>query len=137
MIMEMKDLPTGQSGRVSDQRIDRIVELISPAQILEELPLTPEQEDAVLAHRGEVARVLDRDDDRLLVVVGPCSVHDVDAALEYAKRLSARAVRRPRSTSPEPSRCGSLMRPFQPVVVRGFSKYTRIATRRSASRRAA
>jgi 3-deoxy-7-phosphoheptulonate synthase len=92
MIMEMKDLPTGQSGRVRDQRIARIVELIPPAQILEELPLSAEQEDAVLAHRAEVARVLDRVDDRLLVVVGPCSVHDVEAALEYARRLSARAA---------------------------------------------
>jgi 3-deoxy-7-phosphoheptulonate synthase len=91
MIMEMKDLPTGESGRVRDQRIGRIVELLSPAQVLEELPLTAEQEEAVLAHRDDVARVLDREDDRLLVVVGPCSVHDVDAALEYAKRLSARA----------------------------------------------
>jgi 3-deoxy-7-phosphoheptulonate synthase len=91
MIMEMKELPTGQSGRVRDKRIARIVELISPEQILEELPLSSEEEDAVLAHREEVARVLDREDDRLLVVVGPCSVHDVDAALDYAQRLSARA----------------------------------------------
>ena len=41
----------------------------------------------MLSHRAEVARILDREDDRLLVVVGPCSVHDVDAALEYAQRL--------------------------------------------------
>jgi 3-deoxy-7-phosphoheptulonate synthase len=92
MIMEMKDLPTGRSGRVRDRRIDRIVELISPAQILEELPLSEKQEDAVVAHRQEVARILDREDDRLLVVVGPCSVHDVEAALDYARRLSARAA---------------------------------------------
>ncbi len=91
MIMEMKDLPTGQSGNVRDQRIGRIVELISPAQILEELPLSAEQEERVLSHRAEVARILDREDDRLLVVVGPCSVHDVEAALDYAQRLSARA----------------------------------------------
>ena len=91
MIMEMKDLPTGQSGKVRDQRIGRIVELISPAQILDELPLSAEQEETVLAHRAEVARILDREDDRLLVVVGPCSVHDVEAALDYAQRLSAQA----------------------------------------------
>ena len=92
MIMEMKDLPTDRSGRVRDQRIGRVVELISPAQILEDLPLSDRQEDMVLGHRSEVARILDRDDDRLLVVVGPCSVHDVEAALEYARRLSARAA---------------------------------------------
>ena len=44
------------------------------------------------ATAAEVARILDREDDRLLVVVGPCSVHDVEAALEYARRLSARAA---------------------------------------------
>ena len=92
MIMEMKDLPTDRSGRVRDQRIGRIVELLSPAQVLEELPLSDPQEDMVLGHRSEVARILDREDDRLLVVVGPCSVHDVEAAMEYARRLSARAA---------------------------------------------
>ena len=91
MIMDMKDLPTGQSGRVRDQRIGRVVELISPAQILADQPLSPEQEDMVLGHRSEVQRILDGDDDRLLVVVGPCSVHDVEAALEYARRLSSTA----------------------------------------------
>ena len=47
--MEMKDLPTDRSGRVRDQRIERVVELVSPAQILDDLPLSAEQEDAVLA----------------------------------------------------------------------------------------
>jgi 3-deoxy-7-phosphoheptulonate synthase len=92
MIMDMKDLPTGHSGRVRDQRIGRVVELISPEQILEELPLSDEQEDMVLGHRSEVTRILNGEDDRLLVVVGPCSVHDVGAALDYARRLSATAA---------------------------------------------
>jgi 3-deoxy-7-phosphoheptulonate synthase len=91
MEVKMKDQPTRRSNRVRDRRIERIVELLAPAQILEELPLTTEQEDAVLGARSEVAGILDRSDDRLLVVVGPCSVHDVGAALEYAQRLSARA----------------------------------------------
>ncbi len=91
MIMEMKELPTSREGKVRDQRIERVIELISPAQILERLPLSPEQEEMVVAHRSEVARILDRADDRLLVVVGPCSVHDPEAALEYARRLSERA----------------------------------------------
>jgi 3-deoxy-7-phosphoheptulonate synthase len=89
--MEMKDLSAQHSGRVRDRRIEQIVELIPPAQIIDDLPLSTEQEDAVLRRRSEVAAILDRTDDRLLVVVGPCSVHDVDAALEYAQRLSARA----------------------------------------------
>jgi 3-deoxy-7-phosphoheptulonate synthase len=89
--MEMKDLPTERSGRVRDRRIERVVELIAPAQIIDDLPLSSEQEDAVLRHRSEIAGILDRSDDRLLVIVGPCSVHDVDAALQYAQRLSSRA----------------------------------------------
>jgi 3-deoxy-7-phosphoheptulonate synthase len=90
--MEMKELPTEHSGRVRDRRIERIVELVAPEQIIDELPLTPAQEDAVIGHRAEVARILDRSDDRLLVIVGPCSVHDAGAALEYARRLSVQAA---------------------------------------------
>jgi 3-deoxy-7-phosphoheptulonate synthase len=73
--------------RVRDQRIERIVELVSPAALLEDLPLGEERERAVVRGRGEVGNILDRSDDRLLVVVGPCSVHDVEAALDYAGRL--------------------------------------------------
>jgi 3-deoxy-7-phosphoheptulonate synthase len=81
--------------RVRDQRIDRIVELVPPATLLEELPLGERRETTVIEGRAAVVDVLAGDDDRLLVIVGPCSVHDVDAALEYANRLSdaARARR--------------------------------------------
>src|SRR5215213_3953416 len=92
MNFEMKEIPRQQSDRVRDQRIERVVELVSPAEILEDLPLGPEREDAVVANRAEVKSVLDRTDDRLLVVVGPCSVHDPEAAMDYAQRLSARAA---------------------------------------------
>ena len=80
------------SERVRDQRIEQVVSLDPPAQMLDELPLSAEQEDVVLRGRSEIAGIVDRDDDRLLVVVGPCSVHDADAALDYAKRLSASAT---------------------------------------------
>ena len=91
MNFEMKELPRQHSDRVRDRRIERAVELVSPAQILEDLPLGEGREEAVLRHRDDVAAILNREDDRLLVIVGPCSVHDVDAALDYAGRLSARA----------------------------------------------
>jgi 3-deoxy-7-phosphoheptulonate synthase len=91
MNFEMKELPRQHADRVRDRRIERVVELVSPAQILDDLPLGTEREDAVLRHRGEVKSILDRDDDRLLVVVGPCSVHDPEAAMDYAHRLSATA----------------------------------------------
>ncbi|MBO4205514.1 3-deoxy-7-phosphoheptulonate synthase, partial [Micromonospora echinofusca] len=73
--------------RVIDQRIDRVVPLTTPALLHHELPLDEQLTDAVLAGRRAVSRVLDREDDRLLVVVGPCSVHDPAAALEYAGQL--------------------------------------------------
>jgi 3-deoxy-7-phosphoheptulonate synthase len=91
MNFKMKEIPRQHADRVRDQRIERVVELVSPAEILEDLPLGTEREDAVLAHRAEVKSILDRDDDRLLVVVGPCSVHDPDAATEYARRLAGQA----------------------------------------------
>jgi 3-deoxy-7-phosphoheptulonate synthase len=74
--------------RVRDQRIERIEELVSPGRLLEELPLGEERESAVVRGRGEVGNVLDGSDDRVLVVVGPCSVHDPAAALDYAGRLA-------------------------------------------------
>ena len=74
--------------RVRDQRIERIEELVPPARLLEELPLGAEREQAVIRGRGEVGNVLDGTDDRVLLVVGPCSVHDPEAALEYAGYLA-------------------------------------------------
>jgi 3-deoxy-7-phosphoheptulonate synthase len=77
--------------RVRDQRIERIEPLVPPAEMLGELPLGPERAKAVVHGRERVAAVLEGADDRLLVVVGPCSVHDVDAALDYARRLGEKA----------------------------------------------
>jgi 3-deoxy-7-phosphoheptulonate synthase len=80
-------------GPVRDQRIEQVVPLVTPALLHHELPLDDELGARVLAGRAAVARVLDRRDDRLLVVVGPCSVHDPAAALEYADRLAALSTR--------------------------------------------
>ncbi|MGZ8667299.1 MAG: 3-deoxy-7-phosphoheptulonate synthase [Solirubrobacterales bacterium] len=75
--------------RVRDLRIERVVELVPPLALLEELPLTEGREQTVVEGRAAVTEVLGGSDDRLLVVVGPCSVHDPEAALEYANRLAA------------------------------------------------
>jgi 3-deoxy-7-phosphoheptulonate synthase len=72
-----------------DVRIENLRPLIPPAILMEELPLTGEQAQTVAAARSEIADVLAGKDDRLLLVVGPCSVHDTQAALEYATRLKA------------------------------------------------
>src|SRR5689334_4184432 len=79
---------TEARDRVRDQRIGRIVELVSPAGLLADLPLGDQRERIVVGGRESVERILGREDDRLLVVVGPCSVHDPEAALDYAGRLS-------------------------------------------------
>ena len=73
----------------SDTRILGYEPLLSPAALLDELPLGPAEADMVERSRAEVRAVLDGEDDRLLVVAGPCSVHDPAAGLEYAGQLAA------------------------------------------------
>ena len=75
-------------SRVSDTRIVGYEPLLSPAGLLHELPLGAAQQETVARTRTEVRAVLDGTDDRLLVVTGPCSVHDPKAALDYASRLA-------------------------------------------------
>ena len=84
--------PFSMVDPVRDQRIERVEPLLAPNQLLEDLPLSEAQAQVVLGGRSQVHAVLDGEDDRLLVVVGPCSVHDVQATLEYAERLSERAA---------------------------------------------
>jgi 3-deoxy-7-phosphoheptulonate synthase len=67
------------------------VPLLAPRELLAELPQSDEHTQAVLAGREAVHSILEREDDRLLVIVGPCSVHDVKATLEYAGLLADRA----------------------------------------------
>ena len=61
--------------------------LPTPQQVKDRLPLSTSAEDTVLHGRETVRRILDRQDPRLFVVVGPCSIHDIKAAREYAARL--------------------------------------------------
>jgi 3-deoxy-7-phosphoheptulonate synthase len=80
--------PSGASGPVRDLRIEQTVPLATPALLLHEHPLSATGSEFVRRSREEVKSILDRTDPRLLVVVGPCSVHDPKAALEYARRLA-------------------------------------------------
>ncbi|CAI5742374.1 unnamed protein product [Peronospora destructor] len=73
--------------RLEDRNVIAIKPLVPPVCILEELPVTPQVHDLVDATRDAVSRILHGEDDRLVVIVGPCSIHDVDAAMDYAKRL--------------------------------------------------
>ncbi len=72
---------------VTDVRIRSVRPLISPAILEDELPLSEVQASRVQNFRRQVANIVMGQDDRLLVLVGPCSVHDTQAALEYASRL--------------------------------------------------
>ncbi len=87
--MSTNSLSATQSVR--DRRIEQVVPLATPALLLHEHPLPPERAADVTRSRAEITRILDREDPRLLVVVGPCSVHDVSAAHDYARRLAALA----------------------------------------------
>jgi 3-deoxy-7-phosphoheptulonate synthase len=79
--------------KISDACIDNSQVLVSPTQLKAELPLTPELEQRVLGYRADIRNILDFRDQRKFVVVGPCSIHDVDAALDYAERLKKLADR--------------------------------------------
>jgi len=72
-----------------DTHITGYEPLLSPSALLQELPLTDQAAPTVERTRREVRAVLDGSDDRLLVIAGPCSVHDPVAALDYAGRLRA------------------------------------------------
>jgi 3-deoxy-7-phosphoheptulonate synthase len=75
------------SPQTSDLRISAFDPLLAPSVLRDRLPLTTAGEGAVSASRQEIEAILTGQDDRLMVVVGPCSVHDPVAALEYARRL--------------------------------------------------
>ena len=72
----------------SNLHVQRFEPLVPPGQLMSELPASADVHRRVAAARVEVRRILSGDDPRLLVVVGPCSIHDPAAALEYARRLA-------------------------------------------------
>jgi 3-deoxy-7-phosphoheptulonate synthase len=78
--------------QTDDLRIQGISELSPPAHLLREFPCTERAAEVVHGAREAVHRVLHGEDDRLVAVVGPCSIHDPVAALDYARRLSALAA---------------------------------------------
>jgi 3-deoxy-7-phosphoheptulonate synthase len=75
--------------QVDDLRIKKLKPLIPPAILMEEIPLSETAERIVAGTRKAIENIMDRRDRRLLVIVGPCSIHDTDAAREYGSRLAA------------------------------------------------
>jgi 3-deoxy-7-phosphoheptulonate synthase len=89
----MTPLRTSVRYHIDDTRIRDIQELVPPIQVLREFPATPASAQTTYETRQAIHRILHGADDRLIVVVGPCSIHDVDAALDYAQRLHEQAQR--------------------------------------------
>ncbi|HRL22160.1 3-deoxy-7-phosphoheptulonate synthase AroG [Alcaligenes sp. SDU_A2] len=81
------------SHNTDDLRIREIKELSPPAHVMREFPCTSEVSATVHDARRSIHNVLHEQDDRLVVIVGPCSIHDTEAALDYARRLTVQRKR--------------------------------------------
>ena len=72
---------------IVDTRINNVLPLLPPVAVIEKFPTTPAVDQLVLNTRNAIHKVIHGQDDRLIVITGPCSIHDPQAALEYAERL--------------------------------------------------
>ena len=84
-------ISTHDTTRIDDTRIKAVRPLITPALLQEWLPTPDAAQTLVETSRAAISRVLHGQDDRLIVVVGPCSIHDHGQAMEYAHALKAQA----------------------------------------------
>ena len=75
--------------RVQNVRVQSITPLEAPSEYWRRYPNTDSIRSQVAGHRQDIERILDGQDDRMLMIVGPCSIHDPAAGLEYAKRLAS------------------------------------------------
>src|SRR5687767_4331054 len=79
--------------RTDDLRIRELKELVPPSHLIREFACTEAVSDTVAQARTALHRILHVQDDRLMVVIGPCSIHDTKAARDYAQRLAKERVR--------------------------------------------
>jgi len=91
LVKEPVVIPQESSEQVDDVSVLAIKPLMSPESLIAELPLTPALKHHIFSGRKEAAQVITGENDRLLVIVGPCSIHDKAAAMDYAARLKALA----------------------------------------------
>jgi len=73
--------------QTDDVRINKIKDLLPPIALIERFPASEKASESVFAGRAAISNIFNNKDDRLLVVIGPCSIHDTEAALEYGQRL--------------------------------------------------
>jgi 3-deoxy-7-phosphoheptulonate synthase len=74
--------------KTDELRTTLIENLASPAQLAEQIPLSTATADFIMQSRKEIEAVISGEDKRLLVIIGPCSIHDTTAAIDYAKKLT-------------------------------------------------
>ena len=74
--------------KTDDVHIKAIKELLPPIALLEKFPATEEISETVAGSRNAIHNILSNKDDRVLVIIGPCSIHDTEAALDYAQKLA-------------------------------------------------
>ncbi len=73
--------------KTDDVRINKIKDLLPPIALLERFPASEQASKTVVSGRSAIHQILNGKDDRLLIIIGPCSIHDPKAALEYGQRL--------------------------------------------------
>jgi 3-deoxy-7-phosphoheptulonate synthase len=73
--------------QTDDIRISGMQELLPPERLMEQQPISKPSSKLVFESRNKISEIINQNDDRLIVVVGPCSIHDPDAALDYAENL--------------------------------------------------
>jgi len=71
-----------------DVHVEAFIPLVSPNRMKDEIPMTEKASETVLTAREQIGNILNKRDKRLMIVTGPCSIHDEPAALEYAERLA-------------------------------------------------
>ena len=76
-----------QESPARDVNVVSTEQLISPVELVRQIPLSPAAEKTVLEGREQIRRILSGEDDRMMMVVGPCSIHDEKAAVDYAARI--------------------------------------------------
>jgi len=82
---------SNEKEKVDDVSVSSLKPLISPACLIEDLPVTDELKHHIVDGRRQASSIIKGDDDRILAIVGPCSIHDYQAAIEYANRLKVLA----------------------------------------------
>lgn len=81
--------PESENLQTENLRIESVDQLTPPQTVKSQIPLSKEAQQTVITGRRAIRDILDRTDPRLIVITGPCSIHDPEAAMDYARRLAA------------------------------------------------